>query len=145
MQIVNPEQIIGYCQENFINILPNINQQPNRAPLSSDSPKDDTHLKIIMTQLSIFLQLTIQNCVLTSDPKVKSHSIRILGEFRNLLSRDLDDFENMIHHRNRTKLPFFEVDCRDFLGRDLTVKIPPQVSLYQDPLLFYNYSRLAQE
>lgn len=49
-------------------------------------------LKAIMRQLSIFLQLTIQNCVLTSDPKVKSQAIRILGEFRNLLSRDLDDF-----------------------------------------------------
>lgn len=98
-----------------------------------------------MKQLSIFLQLTIQNCVLTSDPKIKSQSYRILGIFRDYLSRDLDDFENLIHYRNKTKLPFYEIDCKDFLGRDLVVKIPPQVSLYQDPLLFYNYSRLAQE
>ena len=146
-QGLNPEQIIGYCQENFINILPNSHshkvEQPSIMP--RDSMADDDQIKAIMSQLSLFLQLTIQNCVLTSDPKVKSQAIRILGRFRDLLSRDLDDFENLIYHRNRTKLPFYEVDCKDFLGRDLTVKIPPQVSLYQDPLLFYNYSRLAQE
>ena len=60
-----------------------------------------------MKQLSIFLQLTIQNCVLTSHPKVKSDSYRILGNFNKLLSRDLDDFENLIRHRNKTKLPFY--------------------------------------
>lgn len=99
-----------------------------------------------MKQLSIFLQLTIQNCVLTSDPKIKSQSYRILGIFRDYLSRDLEDFQTLISHRNnKSKLPFYEIDCRDFLGRDLVVSIPPQVSLYQDPLLFYNYSTLAQE
>ena len=98
-----------------------------------------------MKQLSIFLQLTIQNCVLTSDPKIKSMSFKILSDFRDYLSQDLEHFENLIHHNNRTKLPFYEVDCKDFLGRELVVKIPPQVSLYQDPLLFYNYSKLAQE
>jgi hypothetical protein len=60
-----------------------------------------------MKQLSIFLQLTIQNCVLTSAPNIKSQSYRILGIFRDYLSRDLDDFENLIHHRNKTKLPFY--------------------------------------
>lgn len=45
-----------------------------------------------MKQLSIFLQLTIQNCVLTSDLKIKSQSFKILGIFRDYLSRDLDDF-----------------------------------------------------
>ena len=80
-QEVNPDQIIGYCQENFINILPNSNSHPNEQPAikPKDFIADEDHLKIIMTQLSLFLQLTIQNCVLTSDPKVKSHSIRILG------------------------------------------------------------------
>lgn len=97
-----------------------------------------------MKQLSIFLQLTIQNCVLTSDLKIKSQSYKILGIFRDYLSRDLEDFETLIHINNKTKLPFYSVDCKDFLGRELTFNIPPQVSLYQDPLLFYNYSRLAQ-
>jgi hypothetical protein len=45
-----------------------------------------------MKQLSIFLQLTIQNCVLTSDTKIKSQSYKTLGIFRDYLSRDLDDF-----------------------------------------------------
>ena len=97
-----------------------------------------------MKQLSIFLQLTIQNCVLTCDPKIKYQSNRILGIFENLLSRDLDDFENMTHSKNRIKLPFYEVDCRDFVHRDVIIKIPPQVSLYQDPLLYYKYSKFAQ-
>lgn len=45
-----------------------------------------------MRQLSIFLQLIIQNCLLSSDSKIKTESYKILGNFRNLLSRDLDDF-----------------------------------------------------
>lgn len=31
------------------------------------------------------------------------------------------------------------------MPRSIDLKIPPQVSLYQDPLLFYIYTRFAQE
>ena len=52
-QEVNPDQIIGYCQENFINILPNSNSHPNEQPAikPKDFIADEDHLKIIMTQL----------------------------------------------------------------------------------------------
>lgn len=93
----------------------------------------------------MFLQLVIQNCLLSSDTRVKAESYRILGNFRNYLSRDLEEFETMIYNRNKSKLPFFEVDCREFMNRQIDLKIPPQVSLYQDPLLFYIYTRYAQE
>jgi hypothetical protein len=45
-----------------------------------------------MRQLSMFLQLVIQNCLLSSDTRVKAESYRILGSFRNFLSRDLEEF-----------------------------------------------------
>jgi len=60
-----------------------------------------------MRQLSIFLQLVIQNCLLSSDTRIKAESYRILGSFRNYLSRDLDEFETMIYNRNKSKLPFY--------------------------------------
>ena len=60
-----------------------------------------------MRQLAMFLQLVIQNCLLSSDTRVKAESYRILGNFRNYLSRDLEEFETMIYNRNKSKLPFF--------------------------------------
>ena len=42
------------------------------------------------------------------------------------------------------KLAEYEVDCRAFSRQDLVLRMPPQISLYQDPLLYYIYSRPAQ-
>lgn len=151
------EQIIEYCRQKFINILPNTSTKalPPSNKSSSTHPAEISSLnniiykkeevKQVMRQLSIFLQLVIQNCLLSSDTRIKAESYRILGSFRNYLSRDLDEFETMIYNRNKSKLPFYQVDCRDFMPRSIDLKIPPQVSLYQDPLLFYIYTRFAQE
>jgi hypothetical protein len=101
-------------------------------------------IKQVIRQLSIFLQLVIQNCVLTSDPKIRTECLKLLGNFRNYLCRDLEEFENMVSSRIKGKLPEYEVDCKPFLKKDVTLRIPPQISLYQDPLLFYIYDRAAQ-
>jgi hypothetical protein len=50
----------------------------------------------------------------------------------------------MLNSRIRGKLPDYEIDCKSFVKRDVVLRIPPQISLYQDPLLFYIYSRVAQ-
>lgn len=94
-QKLNPEQIIGYCQQTFINIIPTPTSHPHPCqplPVSLPQPShpwpqtEKQALRTIMKQLSIFLQLTIQNCVLTSDPKIKSLSFKILSDFRDYLS-----------------------------------------------------------
>lgn len=88
---IDVDQIIGYCQQTFVNILPNTGTRSSHVKPTEIVHEAD-EIKLIMKQLSIFLQLIIQNCVLTSNPRVKSDSYRILGNFSTLLSRDLDDF-----------------------------------------------------
>jgi len=114
------EQIIEYCRQKFINILPN-NATTRALPQqqrSSPNPQNELsqfntiiykkeEVKQVMRQLSMFLQLVIQNCLLSSDTRVKAESYRILGNFRNYLSRDLEEFETMIYNRNKSKLPFY--------------------------------------
>lgn len=155
---IKAEQIIEYCRQKFINILPNnassrVLPQQQKAASNPQSELSQLNtiiykkeeVKQVMRQLSMFLQLVIQNCLLSSDSRVKAESYKILGSFRNFLSRDLEEFETIIYNRNKSKLPFYEVDCRDFMQRQVDLKLPPQVSLYQDPLLFYIYTRFAQE
>lgn len=149
---ITPEEIIEQCRQKFINILPNtFNRQPgtrssmhsdNIAPINIMYRREE--IKQVIRQLSIFLQLTIQNCVLTSDQKIRTDCLRLLGDFRNYLSRDLEQFENMVSSRIKGRLPDYEVDCKAFIKKDVILRIPPQISLYQDPLLFYIYSRIAQ-
>ncbi len=43
------------------------------------------------------------------------------------------------------KLCDYEVECRPFFNQDVVMRLPPQISLYQDPLLYYIYCRPAQE
>jgi hypothetical protein len=69
----------------------------------------------------------------------------LLGRFRDYLARDLEYFENILTNRTKGRLPDYEVDCKAFIKKDIILRIPPQISLYQDPLLFYIYSRIAQE
>lgn len=149
---ISPEEIIEYCRQKFVNILPNTfnrqqggkpaPQQDNLAPINIMYRREE--IKQVIRQLSIFLQLVIQNCVLTSDPKIRTECLKLLGNFRNYLCRDLEEFENMVSSRIKGKLPEYEVDCKPFLKKDVTLRIPPQISLYQDPLLFYIYDRAAQ-
>lgn len=148
----NPQQIIQYCRQKFINILPNTfnRQHPRQQSSSSDGLPINImyrreEVKQLIRQLSVFLQLVIQNFVLTSDIKIKSQCLKLLSSFKDYLSRDLSEFENMLSNRIKGRLPEYEVDCRQFTKRDLVLRIPPQISLYQDPLLFYIYSRGAQE
>ena len=102
-------------------------------------------IRQVIRQLSIFLQLTIQNYVLSSDLKVRRACLQLLGKFRDFLARDLEYYENLLTSKTKGRLPDYEVDCRAFTKKDIVLRIPPQISLYQDPLLFYIYSRIAQE
>lgn len=146
----SPDKIIEYCRQKFINILPNtFNRQQSRPQSSSDSLPINImyrkeEVKQLIRQLSLFLQLVIQNCVLTSDLKIRSECLKLINSFRDFLSRDLSEFENLLCSRIKGRLPEYEVDCRQFTNRDVVLRIPPQISLYQDPLLFYIYSRVAQ-
>jgi hypothetical protein len=51
----------------------------------------------------------------------------------------------VLTNKTKGRLPDYEIDCRAFMRKDIVLRIPPQISLYQDPLLFYIYSRTAQE
>ena len=148
----NPQQIIEYCRQKFINILPNPHNRHNplEPSSSSDSLPINTmysreEVKQLIRQLSVFLQLVIQNFVLSSDIKIRSQCLKLLNRFKDYLTRDLSEFENMLSNRIKGRLPQYEVDCRQFTKRDLVLRISTQISLYQDPLLFYIYSRVAQE
>lgn len=147
----SPDKIIEYCRQKFINIIPNtLNRQQVRPASSSESLPINImyrkeEVKQLIRQLSLFLQLVIQNCVLTSDLKIRSECLKLINSFRDFLSRDLSEFENLLCSRIKGRLPEYEVDCRQFTKREVVLRIPPQISLYQDPLLYYIYSRVAQE
>ncbi len=83
--------------------------------------------------------------MLSSDQKVRRLCLQLLGKFRDYLARDLEYFENVLTNKAKGRLPDYEVDCKAFTRKDIVLRIPPQISLYQDPLLFYIYSRIAQE
>ena len=94
----SPDLIIEHCRQKFINILPNtLSRGQPKPPHSHDSlaisimyRKDE--VKQLIRQLSLFLQLVIQNYVLTSDNRVRSECIKLLNTFKNYLSRDLSEF-----------------------------------------------------
>lgn len=92
--------MIERCRQKFINIIPNslARQPPGRI---QNSPEGLPAMNIVyrreeirqvVRQLSIFLQLTIQNYVLSSDQKVKKACLQLLGRFRDFLARDLEYF-----------------------------------------------------
>lgn len=108
----NPQQIIEYCRQKFINILPNSlsRQNPREPSSSSDSLPINImyrreEVKQLIRQLSVFLQLVIQNFVLSSDLKTRSQSLKLLSRFRDYLARDLSEFENMLSNRIKGRLP----------------------------------------
>ena len=83
--------------------------------------------------------------MLSSDTKIRTESLYLLRKFKEFLSRDLKDFEAMVSSGWKGKLAEYEVDCHPFLKQELVLRMPPQISLYQDPLLYYIYCRPAQE
>ena len=94
---ISPQQIIEQCRLKFVNILPNtLSRTPSARPQPPHDPLPLTilyrrdHIRQVMRQLSLFLQLAIQNCVLSSDPKIRTESLRLLRRFREYLSRDLE-------------------------------------------------------
>lgn len=108
---VSPDEIIDACRQKFINILPNPleraqprSQLPTESlPLAMVFRKDE--VRQLIRQLSLFLQLLIQNYVLTSDLKIRSECLKLINTFKDYLTRDLSEFENLLCSRVKGRLP----------------------------------------
>lgn len=94
---ITPEEIIESCRQKFINILPNsLSRPPHGRPAPSPEGLPPINIvyrreeiRQVIRQLSIFLQLAIQNYVLSSDTKVRKACLQLLGRFRDYLARDM--------------------------------------------------------
>jgi hypothetical protein len=102
------------------------NKNPNF--IKSNFPIEFTELiKLVLKQFDFFLQLLLQNTLLSNDKETKNRCIKLLEKFYN-------DKEHIL---SALKIPKYDInfDFNQIFNKNQPLKIAPQISFFQAPIL----------